>query len=74
MALRCSCGADYDSFRTGLSFDSVRRMLWNVTYPDGHKLAGRYRSKSRHAVLGYWRELKLMFWWSIHGGCDDAFR
>lgn len=33
-----------------------------------------WRSKSRHAVLGHWRELKLMQWDQSHGRCEMATR
>jgi hypothetical protein len=61
---RCSCGADYSSFRTGLSFSIVRRMMY-VSSDD----PTTWRSKRRRGVLGYWRELKLSMYYSDHGAC-----
>ena len=30
---------------------------------------GWWRQKRRHCVLGYWRELKIHLWHSVHGYC-----
>lgn len=61
----CSCGASYAALRTGETFASVRRAMW-VADDD----PTRWRSKSRRAVLGFWRELKLGLWFYLHGGCE----
>jgi hypothetical protein len=42
----------YHDFRTGLTFATVRQMMWSGGPPS------EWRSKSRRAVLGYWHELK----------------
>lgn len=44
---------DYDSFRTGLTFKEVRRMLWsNSDDPTD------WPHVTRHTVLGKWRQIK----------------
>ncbi len=58
----CPCGAKYEHFRTGLSFGQVRDLMFTNEPPP-------WRSKSRAAVLGFWRELKVQFWRAAHGGC-----
>lgn len=45
---------EYDSFRTGLNFREVRRMLWSSS-PD----PATWRYKRRRTVLGTWRSIKL---------------
>lgn len=37
----------YEDFRTGLTFEEVYYMLWNHPH------------KTRHTVLGKWRQIKL---------------
>lgn len=61
----CTCGCDYEAFRTGLTFGDVRRMMWR-----GDSDPSTWRQKRRRSVLGFWRELKLMLWDAAHGGCD----
>jgi len=56
MTCEC-CGLTYDEFRTGLSFGEVAGMLW-VDNPD----PTTWRQKTRHTVLGKWREIKLGMW------------
>lgn len=43
----------YDAFRTGLTFATVRAMLWSPG-PD----PSTWRYKRRHTVLGMWRQIK----------------
>lgn len=64
----CACGCTYDDFRLGMTFADVRRMLWDQEDPNR---PGWWRQKRRHCVLGYARELKLMAWSHIHGGCEE---
>lgn len=47
----------YATFRTGLTFGDVRRMLW-VHSPD----PADWRYKRRRTVLGFWHQLKLQLW------------
>lgn len=55
---RCpSCGLPYDRLRTGLSFGTVRSMMF--TSSDEPSL---WRQKHRRAVLGFWHELKQHYW------------
>lgn len=61
----CSCGASYTELKTGLTFAQVRSMMW-VPSEDPRD----WRYKRRNSVLGYWHQLKLEIWNSLHGGCD----
>jgi len=47
----------YETFRTGLTFREVRRMLW-VDNPDPRT----WRYARRRTVLGFWRQLKQQLW------------
>jgi hypothetical protein len=49
-----------------MTFGDVRKMLWNQMDPNR---PGWFRQKRRHGVLGAWRELKVMMWDQLHGGC-----
>lgn len=62
----CVCGAVYTALRTGMTFGEVRAMMWRADPP--------WRHRRRHSVLGYWRELKLSMWWSVHDGCAAEYR
>lgn len=65
---RCTCGECYDALRTGLTFAEVRRLLQDQPDRDGR---WAWRQKRRSSVLGYWHELKLQLWDSMHGGCAE---
>lgn len=52
---------EYDLFRTGLTFRSVRRMLW-VNDED----SSRWKRKSRGVVLGLWHAIKLEWWRAVN--------
>jgi hypothetical protein len=67
---RCICGAEYGCFRTGQTFATVRKMMYNDPHPEH----GGWRQKRRHGVLGYWREEKLRMWDSVHGYCEQYAR
>lgn len=62
----CVCGLSYEDFRTGLTFSDVQQMMYT-----GSEDPEDWRCRSRHAVLGYWHELKLQLWASHQGLCDD---
>lgn len=62
----CACGLTYDSFRTGLNFSTVQDMMYT-----GSEDPTDWRCRSRHAVLGYWRELKLQLWAHHQGYCTN---
>jgi hypothetical protein len=47
----------YETFRTGLTFREVRRVLW-VNNDD----RSTWRYKRRRTVLGFWHQLKLQLW------------
>lgn len=57
---------DYDKFRTGLSFSTVRQML--NTYDQDHS---KWKRISRGTVLGFWHEMKLQLYAQA---TDDASR
>lgn len=50
-------GAEYDRFRTGLSFKTVKQMLWVAS-----KDSREWRYRRRRTVLGFWHSLKLALW------------
>lgn len=58
----CSCGGVYGEMRTGMSYREVRRGM----DPE------RWKGRRRAAVLGRWRELKLMMWDELHRECPDG--
>ena len=64
----CVCGACYADFRLGVRFADARAMLWDQ--PDPNR-PGWWRQKRRRSVLGVLRELKLMAWDHVHGGCEE---
>lgn len=66
---RCLCGQTYDDFRLGMTFADVRRMLWNQ---EDRNRPGWFRQKRRRSVLGFFRELKLHAWDSVHGYCEQV--
>lgn len=57
----CVCGGVYDRLRTEMSYREVRRGM----DPE------RWKGRRRAAVLGRWRELKLMMWDAAHQQCAD---
>ena len=61
------CGMTYEKFRTGATFGEVAQMLW-VDNPD----PSTWRQKTRHTVLGFWRELKLRMWDEHKALCEEA--
>lgn len=52
-------GRGYESFRTGLTYAGVVRMLKGTPCRSN---PNRLRSLSRRAVLGFWHELKQQMW------------
>jgi hypothetical protein len=50
-------GAEYDRFRTGLTYNDVRQMLWS-----SNDDSSTWRHKRRGTVLGFWHQLKLALW------------
>ncbi len=65
----CACGACYEDLRTGLTFREVRAMLYDQ---EDRNRPGWWRQKRRNSVLGFWRELKLKLWDSMHGYCAEV--
>ncbi len=57
----CLCGGAYCDLRTGMTYREVRRSM------DPH----RWKGRRRHAVLGYWRQIKLELWDYLHGSCGE---
>jgi len=60
-------GAEYDRFRTGLTFDEVRRMLWSSSEDSKD-----WRYRRRGTVLGFWHQLKLALWMERERREDEA--
>lgn len=48
---------DYEDFRTGLTFGTVRQMLWV-----GSDDPKDWRYKRRGTVLGFWHQIKLQLY------------
>ncbi len=66
--LRCDgCGLRYDDFRTGMTFKEVRNMIITIGVD---KRTGKTKYGRRNGVLGYWHELKRLFWDQHMGGCN----
>lgn len=65
---KCTCGATYDRFRSGLTFASVKALMYT-----GSDDPSTWRRKGRKQVLGYWRELKLQAWEEIHRHCPETW-
>lgn len=47
----------YDSFRTGLTFATVKRLMF-----DNREDRSTWKYKRRGTVLGAWHDLKLQMW------------
>jgi hypothetical protein len=56
----CSCGGLYCALRTGMTYREVRQIM----DPD------RWKGRRRSSVLGYWRQIKLQLWDSVHQACE----
>lgn len=65
---RCTCGARFDAFRTGLTFADVKQLMYV-----GEADPTLWRNKSRRAVLGHWHEIKRDLWDQAHGHCPETF-
>ncbi len=63
------CGLAYDKLRTGMTFLQVRRDIISIG-TDGK--TGKTKYGRRNGTLGYWHELKMMFWDQHVGECTDA--
>jgi hypothetical protein len=63
------CGQRYDDFRTGMSFKEVRNLIIAI---GTDRKTGKTKYGRRRGTLGYWHELKLMFWDQHVGECTDA--
>ena len=60
----------YDTFRTGLTFAMVKRMMF-----DAHEDRSLWKYKRRHTVLGAWHDLKLqLYYQAVDAGMLDAKR
>jgi len=51
------CGLEYDDFKTGESFGSIKDSMF-VASED----PSRWKYKRRHGVLGRWHDLKQELW------------
>jgi hypothetical protein len=58
----------YDRFRTGLTYDDVKRMMW-----DESENRADWTYKRRGSVLGRWHQLKLeMYSRAVDEGMDPS--
>lgn len=53
--------ADYENFRTGLSFVEI----WEILKAE--QQSGRRRHVTRHTILGKWHEIKLRMYEQMRG-------
>jgi hypothetical protein len=68
--MRCDgCGLCYDDFRTGMTFEQVRRDIIAIKVD---RKTGKTKYGRRHGTLGYWHELKMLLWDQHVGECTDA--
>jgi hypothetical protein len=58
---------DYDAFRTGLTFATVKRLMF-----DNHTDRSRWKYKRRHTVLGAWHDLKQQLYWQMRSEQERA--
>jgi hypothetical protein len=65
---RCTCGAKYATFRTGLTFAAVKQLMYV-----GEADPTLWRNKSRRAVLGHWTEIKRQLWDEQHRHCPETW-
>lgn len=63
------CGMRYDDFRTGMSFKEVRNLI--ITIGTDRK-TGKTKYGRRNGTLGYWHELKKLYWEAHVGECESA--
>lgn len=57
----------YESFRTGLTYREVYRMLWSPSSDPRE-----WRHKGRGSVLGLWHQLKREMWREVERREDEA--
>lgn len=67
----CVCGVKYDDFRTGMDFTDVRNMIITI---GTDKKTGKTKYGRRSGVLGYWHELKMLYWDQHVGECESVKR
>jgi len=60
------CELTYGKFRTGLTYDEVRKMLWDNS-PDRDD----WSYKRRGTILGSWHAMKKQLWERHVEGCYD---
>lgn len=53
------CGLRYDDMRTGRSFKELRNEIISI---GTDAKTGRTKYGRRNGVLGYWHELKMLYW------------
>ena len=61
------CGLEYDDFRTGEDFQSIKDDLWV-----GSEDPAEWNYKGRHTVLGRWYALKQSMWADHLEQCEQA--
>ena len=62
------CGIHYNDFKTGFTFTDIANFLW-VHDEDSTKWGNR----TRHTVLGHWRQIKLEMWDKHVDNCGVPF-
>lgn len=63
------CGLRYDDLRTGRSFKELRNEIISIGVD---KRTGKTKYGRRHGVLGYWHELKMLYWQLHVDECESA--
>lgn len=63
------CGQCYDAFRTGLTFDQVRRDIIAIGWC---RKRNRVKNGRRSGVLGYMHEMKQRMWADHVAACRSA--
>jgi hypothetical protein len=60
-------GTGYDTFRTGMTFRAVRRMMAGSSADPS-----TWRCRNRRAVLGFWHELKQQLWAQVQDALEGS--
>lgn len=61
------CGLKYKDLRTGFTYNSVHKLLW-----DNSDDSSRWKYKRPGTVLGLWHQMKKELWESHIDGCFDS--
>lgn len=63
------CGERYDDMRTGRTFKELRNEIISI---GTDAKTGKTKYGRRHGVLGYWHELKMLYWDQHLAMCESA--